>query len=176
MSEVTKRTFKKIASVTRELMKVKPGTEYHVRFVSAMFIGKEMPPKTKVDPKTGEVSLEKRGPAHIAYVDNLETDAEQQIICSTVLRKEIDEAYPGNAYIGKCFWFRITKVEGKDYNLCEIAEVEDPDPTRSAEVISAWIEQAKKKQASAQPADSSNAATAEEANAAPAEKAKSAKK
>lgn len=136
-TEIAKRTFKKTANVTLELLKIVANTEYYVRFIGPMHIGKAVAPKVEVDKATGEVKTVNKEPAMVAFVDDLMTDQERIIICSTVLRKELAEAYPNDSYIGKTFGFKQTKVAGKDYNLVEIWEVEDPDPTRSAMVLEA---------------------------------------
>lgn len=120
--------YRKIKDVTLPLLKVKVGEEYYVKFTGPIHLGKEMAPKAKVDPRTGEVIEEKRAPAHIATIKNLETGENGMLIVATVMRKELEENYPGESYIGKSFGFVQTKVEGKSYNLVEIWEVAEPEP------------------------------------------------
>lgn len=131
-----KRTFKKTANVTLELLKIVANKEYYVRFIGDMHIGKAINGPVKVD--AGGNVMPAKAPAMIAFVDDLETDNERIMICSTVLSKELADAYPDASYVGKCFGFKQTKVEGKSYNLVELWEVEDPSPERSAEVLAKW--------------------------------------
>ncbi len=120
--------FKKIKAVTLRQLKLKMNVEYYIKFTGAMTLGKEIPEKATVDSKTGEVvPAAKREPAHIAFIVNLETGEPMMMVCPTVLRKELEEAYAGEGYVGKCFGFVQTKVEGKKYNLVEIWEVAEPD-------------------------------------------------
>lgn len=139
MTEVAKtpikRTFKKTANITLELLKIAAGVEYYVRPIGAMHVGKAVAPKVEVDKATGEVKTVNKEPAMVMFIDNLEDDQERIMICSTVLRKELAEAYPNDGYVGKTIGFKQTKVAGKDYNLVELWEVEDPTPSRSAEVV-----------------------------------------
>lgn len=171
MSEVQKRTFKKTANVTLELLKIVANTEYYVRFIGPMHIGKAVAGPVKVDAATGEVKPGKE-PAMIAFVDDLETDKERIIICSTVLRKELAEAYPNDSYVGKCFGFKQTKIEGKSYNLVELWEVEDPDPKRSADVLEAHKARAAKAVEAAKAAETVPADEGSPAAPAPATKGK----
>lgn len=156
-----KRTFKKTANVTLELLKIVANVEYYVRFIGPMHIGKAVAGPVKVDPNTGEVKPGKE-PAMIAFIDDLETDKERIIICSTVLRKELADAYPNDSYISKTFGFKQTKIEGKSYNLVELWEVEDPNPARSAEVLEAHNIRAAKAAAAAaaEPAKTAETITA----------------
>jgi len=128
---------KKVADVTRPLLKIKTGTEYAVLFQGPMHLGKEIEQKKTIDEKTGEIiDAPKRQPAHIANVENLVTREEVTIICSTVFRKEIDAAYPNDSYVGKAFVFSITKIDGKNYNLVSVHEVADPyESERSAPAL-----------------------------------------
>lgn len=160
---IQKRTFKKTANVTLELLKIVANTEYYVRFIGPMHIGKAVAGPTKVDAATGEVKPGKE-PAMIAFVDDLETDKERIIICSTVLRKELADAYPDDSYVGKCFGFKQTKIEGKSYNLVELWEVEDPDQKRSADVLEAHKARVAKLAAAAKP-ETAAVETATEGNA-----------
>lgn len=143
MSALLKR-FKKTASVTRNLLKIVAGHEYAVRFTSEMHLGKEMPPKLEADPVTGEVKKIVKQPAYVAFIDNLDVPGdnedgfeEMQTIISTVMRKEIEALYPNNSYVGKAFVFSQVKVE-RGYNVPQITEIEDPNPTRAAQVLADW--------------------------------------
>lgn len=171
MTEIVKRTFKKTANVTLELLKIVANKEYYVRFTSDMHVGKAVAGPVKVG--ADGVPLPAKAPAQIAFVDDLETDNERIIIISTVLGKELADAYPGASYIGKCFGFKQTKVEGKSYNLVELWEVEDPTPDRSAAVVAAWTAKQAAKSTETVNADTGEVTTTE---AAPAATTKPAKK
>lgn len=117
--------FKVKSDVTLPLLKIVQDRDYFVTFNGAMSLGKKMAVKKTVDEKTGEiVDAPQREAATIAPVTNLETGEHAQIICGTVFRKELADAYPENGYVGKSFKFRIAKVSGKNYNIVQISEIE----------------------------------------------------
>ncbi len=135
------RTFKRAGNVTLELLKIVAGKSYFVRFTGDMHLGKEVAAKVEVDPTTGEVKTKKKDPAYVAFVDNLEDGQPRQIIVSTVMRKELDEAFPNFAYVGKSFEFSIQRPSGKEYNVPQIFQLEDEtddDKARTAAVIAAF--------------------------------------
>lgn len=127
MPEVKKFVAKRIASVTVELLKIKTGVEYYVKFTGPIHLGAEMPPDVKVDPKTGEVTKEERKPANVAYVIDLETNQPRQIVVSAVMHSELDRSFPNDSYVGLCFAFMIRKIEGKNYNGVTIDQIEEPE-------------------------------------------------
>lgn len=97
--------------VTLPHIKLSPGQDYYLRFDTVMHLGK---------------AIEKdREPATLAQVTNMETGEVGEIICSQLLRENLNEAYPNDAYLGLIFHIRLTKVPDKKYNLVHIAEVED---------------------------------------------------
>jgi hypothetical protein len=123
-----KPVFKRLAEVTVALLKIKPDTEYYVKFTGAVHTGAEMPDEVKVDPKTGEVTREARKPAQVAFVVDLEVMAPRQIVVSSVMHSELERAFPGSGYVGKCFGFKsLGKINGKQYNSIEIWQIEEPE-------------------------------------------------
>jgi hypothetical protein len=134
MTEVTKdqaapKKFiaKRIASVTVELLKIKTGVEYFVKFTGPIHLGAAMPDEVTVNKETGEVKTTPRQPAHVAYVVDLENMAPRQIVVSSVMASELDRSFPNAGYVGLCFAFTIRKIEGKQYNGVTIDQIEEPD-------------------------------------------------
>ena len=105
--------FNKIRAVTMPVLKIKKGVEYFLKLTSPMALGKE-------------IKGSNMGPATVCQAVNLETAELGQVICPYVLAKELHEAYPGDAYVGKCFSLVLTPVPGKRYNAVQLSEVGDP--------------------------------------------------
>lgn len=115
--------FKTKKFVTLPHIKLAPGKDYYLRFDTAMHLGK---------------AIEKdREPATLAQVTDMETGEVGEIICSQLLRENLNEAYPKDAYVGLVFHIRLTKVPDKKYNLVHIAEVEVEDEEKSAASVGA---------------------------------------
>lgn len=102
--------FKVKKRVTVQLFKMKPGADNYYLIDGAMHEGK------KID--------EDKNAAILMNVTDLVTGEEGQIICPTILQRELTEGYPDDGYVGKKFWWRITRVPGVKYNLVDIAELE----------------------------------------------------
>jgi hypothetical protein len=104
--------------VTRPLLKQRIGEKVWVKFVSEIFLGEKIE--------------EKKDAAHIANVIDLTKGPnnieESQYIVPTVLRSELDRAYPKASYKGLCFL--IEKIgqdkAGKLYNNFRVVETEAP--------------------------------------------------
>lgn len=109
--------FKRIKSVTASVLRLKPGQPRFFFFGSPMFLGK------KIDDKMEAATLVRAA--------DLETGEDGLLILSTVMRKEMTETYPKNAYVGKCFEICITRAADKSagvkYNHVSISEVAPPD-------------------------------------------------
>jgi hypothetical protein len=133
--------FKKLKAVTLQLFKMKMGTEYYFKFIGPMHLGKEIEQKDTVAADGTIVPAAKRAPATLAHVINLETGDEGQIICSTILNKELNDAYPGESYIGKCFAISMEKIDGKQYNLTLVTEIAEPEEEDLAITSSAEIKE-----------------------------------
>ena len=116
--------FEVTRDVTLPLLKIKVGESYFVTLLAPMFLGKEIAAKATVDAATGEVKSVARQPAYLVHALNLKTGGKVQFICSTVLRKQLDEEYPDQSYVGKSFRFSIEKIDGKNYNVPQIAEIQ----------------------------------------------------
>ena len=105
--------FKVKRSVTVQLFKLVPGNDNFFHVQGAMFVGEKLE--------------ENKEAATLMHVVDMTTGEEGQIICPTILQKELIKQYPDNSYVGKRFWLRITRVPTKKYNMVEIAELEDDD-------------------------------------------------
>jgi hypothetical protein len=60
----------------------------------------------------------------IARVVNLETGEETEFVVGTVLKSDLDEAYPSGGYKEKCFRVMKKDVAGKRYKSYELDEIE----------------------------------------------------
>lgn len=107
--------FRKIRSVTLPVLKLAEGVERFFKFVTPMYVGKQID--------------DKKEPATLAQVIDLETGEEGLIIIGAVLRKELEEAYPNDAYRGKCFAIANNGKRGdKKYNSYSVSEIAEPEP------------------------------------------------
>lgn len=109
--------FKVKRNITLPLLKLEKNNEYYVKFDGPMFLGKEINPGK-------ESSDVRKQAATLANVVNLETGELCQIICPLVLQHELNDAYPGEGYVGLCFAISLTRPEGKAYNLVQVTEIE----------------------------------------------------
>lgn len=102
--------FTKVRNVTRPVLKLATKTAYYLRFDGAMALGK--------------IVDDKKEPPMLADVTNMETGEEGMMILGAVLRDNLNEAYPGDAYVGKIFEIVKTAPEGaRKYALWSVAEV-----------------------------------------------------
>lgn len=108
--------FKKVRNVTLPLLKLVENHAVYVRMDSAMFEGKQID--------------DKKEPATLINVTNLETGEECQIIAPTVLKGILTDDYPNDGYVGKSFSLVMHKVMDKadpnklKYNKFDVAEIE----------------------------------------------------
>lgn len=77
-----------------------------------------------VDPKTGE---EKAGPTKARILDigaGLPGEL-KSLLCPTMLRNQLEEAFPDHEYIGRAFAVTMhAPAKGKRYRLCEVLELD----------------------------------------------------
>ena len=118
-------SFKVVKNVTLPLFKLEKNKDYYFRFEGPIHTGKDIKGKSTDDRKQ---------PAELAKVTNLETGELGEIICPMILRETMQEDYPDDGYVGKCFALSLTRPEGKAYNLVSITEIE---VTATAEPTSA---------------------------------------
>ncbi len=104
-------TPKKLKSVTRTLFKLANNREYYFKIQSPIHVGK----------KIGD-----KDPARLADVVDLETGEEGQIILGAVLVGIMEESYPGEQYVGRCFEIVKFRDAASAYNTYNVAEIADP--------------------------------------------------
>jgi hypothetical protein len=107
---------KVVKSVTLPILKQADGVPYYVRVTGAIFLGKQL---------KGEGEEAKQEPAHLMNITNLETGEDMQMIANTVMKSSLEEEYPENGYVGKCFQIeRKAAGAGKRYKAYSIQEIE----------------------------------------------------
>lgn len=105
--------------LTRSAFKLIVDEPMYIRIEGAMFVGKE---RIGRDGKKSD-----KEPPTVMNVTNLATGEEGVLIANTVIKSTLDEEYPSNAYVGKCFGITKQKrKEGKQYDPFNIVEIEDP--------------------------------------------------
>jgi hypothetical protein len=109
--------FARLRSITAAVLKLKPGQPRFFFVRSAAFTGK------KID--------DKKEAATLIYAADMETGEEGLVLLTSVMKKELFEAYPGESYVGRGFEMCITKAAdpaaGVRYNHISLAEVSLPD-------------------------------------------------
>lgn len=108
--------FKKTKTVTVPVLKLMPGAPAYVRFEQAMEKSKQMAQKV------GEKPMD---PATIMHCTDLNTDDECLLIVGKVFEGVINDTYPNNSYVGKCFEvINRGKLGDKKYNAYSLTEIE----------------------------------------------------
>ena len=106
--------FTRTRVVAIPLFKLAPGAPARFfMFEGAMFEGK------KVD--------DKKEPATLMPVTDLESGEIGQIIIGAVLRELLHEQYPGDAYVGKRFELKVRRDADKKYNTYDLFEVAEAE-------------------------------------------------
>ena len=108
-----KFTPKVLKNVTLPVLKLKAaGNARYFKITGPMHLGKKIDDQkeaaticTAIDCASGEVG---------------------QIVCPTVMQKELNENYPKDAYVGKFFELVLTRVPEKKYNIVTLTEIADP--------------------------------------------------
>jgi len=109
-----------VKRVTQMLLKLTDNTPVAVKILDAVFVGKALKNAREVDKK----------PANLVNVIDLDTGAEMQLIVASMMQSTLEDEYPNNGYVGKCF--EITKLgkvlggTGNSYNKYSIIEIEEP--------------------------------------------------
>jgi hypothetical protein len=123
-------SYKRVKNLTLDILKFVEREPRHVKITGAIHLGKEQ--------KAGEDG-KKREAAHLAPCINLDDGAECQIIVSAVVLSTLNDEYPNEGYVGKCFEIvKKDRVPGKQYFPYGVVEIEDPSKpveieTRTAE-------------------------------------------
>lgn len=109
-SNLDKKQFKRTKAVAIPLFKMVPNQPEFFKFDGAMYEGK------KID--------DKKDAAILIPVTDLNTGEQGQIIVGLVLRELIQETYPAETYVGKCFEVTLRKRADKKYNTYDLYEIE----------------------------------------------------
>lgn len=123
--------FKRVKNLTLDILKFVELQPRHVKITGPIHLGKEQKAGKDDDDKKS-----KRDPAHLATCINLEDGSECQIIVAAVVLSVLNDEYPNESYVGKCF--AITKknrVEGKAYFPYGVEEIEDPAASVESRVV-----------------------------------------
>lgn len=116
-------------TLTRPVVHLEEGKPAYVKITLAMYVGKDMEAKRRGRPSDNP-DAKKKEPATLAECVNLETGAEEVLICSTVVKSTLTETYPNDSYVNKCFSItKLAKQSGRDYFKYHILEIEDPTAT-----------------------------------------------
>ena len=118
----TKKAFKPVVikHVTMPTLKLVPDVPAYVKITAKIFEGKTQPAKE------GE---QVKKPPMIFNIINLETGEVCQLVAGTVVQREIQDNYPKDSYVNKCFMIIKGKKKGsgdRGYFTYEIAEIEEP--------------------------------------------------
>lgn len=112
----TPRTYRRIASVIRPLLKLEIDKPAFVKIDGTIFTGKAVPATD------GKKAME---PARIVNVVDLSTGEECQMILNAVLESTLTETYPNDTYDGRSFEItKLPKRSGKQYHDFRLYEVE----------------------------------------------------
>lgn len=123
MVDSKKFVFKKIKSVTLPVLKLTEAQPRYVKIMQAMYEGRKMD--------------DKKEPATLAECVDLETGENGLIIFATVLRTELNAAYPDGSYVGKCFEFvnEGKKKADQKYNNYRVTQIEEPSAPETETVV-----------------------------------------
>ena len=109
-----------LKTITVPLWKWADNEEKVFRIEEPIRIGKAMKATADKDGKPGK----EMEPAHVVRVTRLDVGMECEIIVGAVLMGNLEENYPNQSYVGKCFISQQTKAEGKRYRNYSLAEVD----------------------------------------------------
>lgn len=112
-----------VKKITLPLLKFADGRTLYFRAESKIFTGKDI---KQTAGKDSEGKPKKMEPAQLMNVVDLATGEDSQIIVGAVLKGNLEEHYPKNTYVGRCFQATQHKIEGKRYKNYTICEIEDP--------------------------------------------------
>lgn len=109
--------FTRVRTITQSVLKLKPGQPRFFFLLSAMYTGK------KIDVT--------REAATLVHAVDMETGEEGLVIVTAIMKKELQENYPGDSYVRKGFEVCITRAAdpaaGVKYNHISLSEVGVPD-------------------------------------------------
>ena len=118
-------SYEVVKAVTRFQLKLENNVPVHIKIVGKIYKGKELA-KAQVDDKG-----KKKEPPFLCEVINLDAptadgrkERVEDLICNSVMKSNLEETYPDQKYVGKCFEVtKLDKRKGKEYNDFEIVEI-----------------------------------------------------
>lgn len=106
--------------VTLPLLKHADGATVFIKIKGAIFTGKQVKTEGKVNEK----------PADLVNIQEMVSGRDMQYIVSAIVKSNLEELYPDQSYVEKCFAIRKGEtVVGKRYKGYEILEIEDNGET-----------------------------------------------
>lgn len=106
--------FTKKRAITVPHLKLEKNACYYLKFLGEPFKG------------SGDPAQPEKQPPTVARVVNLETGELAEVILPAVALKELTDAFP-DGINGTCVEFKNLGIrEGKNYNIVQITEIEDP--------------------------------------------------
>lgn len=122
--------FELVKNVTLPQLKWVVDQPFYIRFDGAIFESEKTTVTRARRPKLDEkgkpivaAETNKKAPPMLAAVTDLPTGKQFQMIMNTVLDSTLQEKYPSDSYVGKCFKIIMHQLAGKDYKTFEIAEI-----------------------------------------------------
>lgn len=117
------RKFKVLSNVTLPVFTPKIEEPAYVKILEPMYVGKEM--------KAGSDG-QKKAPATLCKVVNLETGEVVLLIVAAVVKGIFEDNYADGSYVGKAFCLvKHAKKEGKNYFNFSVDEIDPDEPTAS---------------------------------------------
>lgn len=102
-----------VKRVTLPILKQRVGQPIYVKILEKMVLS-----ESKGD--------DKKDPATVCKVYDLEHDRPAQIIVTAVTKSNLMETYPDDSYVGRFFKIELFAVEGKKYHQVELIEFDEP--------------------------------------------------
>lgn len=121
-----KGKFAKLRQVTLGVLKLSSKEPRYICIVDAMHVSADIAPEQPAK-DSDKPSAKRKEPATVAHALDMETGEEGVLICSAMIKSQLNREYPGDSYVGRGFELISTKVPDKAYNIVSIAEVEVPD-------------------------------------------------
>lgn len=101
----------------------------HLKFLSPIVVSTRVDKRKDSDKPKNEAGGV-RQPPNVAECFVFETGDTAEVICAALVKSTLEERYPDEAYIGKCFRIvQHAKQAGKNYRKYQIDEIQAPYPT-----------------------------------------------
>jgi hypothetical protein len=99
------------------------GTPFYLKFNTAIEADKTTFSDRVRRSKSDVDKTQSAEPMHIAEVTNLQSGEVGRLVLHSVLESNLNEAYPGNTYVGRYFKINKEKAKGKRYFNFNIVEI-----------------------------------------------------